>query len=365
MQQISERFIEDLALGATVLGTGGGGDPYIGKLMAQAAAAMYGPADLVSVDDLADDALIVPSAMMGAPTVMTEKIPGGEEVIAAFSALQDYLGREITHTMSIEAGGLNSTIPLVVASRLGLPLVDADMMGRAFPELQMCTPTMWGISATPMAIADEKGNTTILKTVDNHWTERLARSICVDMGTTAMIALYVIDGKTLKESCIPGTMTLAAEIGGIIRAARTAHLDPIDAVLERIGGFRLFSGKVVDVQRRTESGFARGEARFAGVDADAGTTLRIRFQNEHLIATRDDTVLATVPDLITVFDADSGEPITTEELRYGFRVVVAGVPCNERWRTPSGLDLVGPRYFGYDLDFVPVEQRVADRLRGS
>lgn len=362
MQQMSGQFIEDLALGATVLGTGGGGDPHIGMLMAKAAAAEYGPAELVPVGELDDDALIVPSAMMGAPTVMTEKIPSGQEVMAAFEALQDYLGREITHTMSIEAGGLNSTIPLVVASRLGLPIVDADMMGRAFPELQMCTPTMWGISATPMALADEKGNVAILKTVDNHWTERMARSICVDMGTTAMIALYVLDGKTLKESCIPGTMSLAAEIGRIISDAREAHTDPIDAVLGRIGGFRLFAGKVVDVQRRTESGFARGEAVFDGVGADAGHELRLQFQNEHLIAVRDGTVLATVPDLITVFDADSGQPITTEDLRYGFRVVVVGMPCNDRWRTPEGLELVGPRYFGYDLDYVAVEDRALTAL---
>jgi DUF917 family protein len=359
MRRITGESMEDLALGATVLGTGGGGDPYIGKLMAQAAIAEHGPVDLLSIDELPDDAVVVPSAMMGAPTVLTEKIPGGDESLAAFETLQDYLGREITHTMSIEAGGLNSTIPFVVASRLRLPLVDADFMGRAFPELQMCTPTMWGVSASPMALADEKGNTTIIKTIDNHWTERFARSICVDMGTTAMIALYVLDGRALKESAIPGTISLAAEIGELIRQTRAAHGDPIDAVLTRLGGFRLYHGKIVDVERRTEAGFAKGEARFAGLDGDAGTTLTLRFQNEHLIAIRDGTVLASVPDLITVFDADSGEPITTEELRYGFRVVIVGIPCDSRWRTPAGLELVGPRYFGYDVDFVPVEERVA------
>ena len=41
--------------------------------------------------------------------------------------------------MPIEAGGVNSLLPLALAARLGLPVIDADGMGRAFPELQMVT----------------------------------------------------------------------------------------------------------------------------------------------------------------------------------------------------------------------------------
>ena len=163
---------------------------------------------LVAVDEVPDDALVVPSAMMGAPTVMVEKLPSGDEIIRAFRTLEEYLGRHITHTVSIEAGGLNSTTPFSVAAQMKIPLVDADGMGRAFPEIQMVTPTMFGISATPMALADEKGNTALITTVDNRWTERLARSITVDMGATAMIALYVLTGKQLKESMVPGTIGL-------------------------------------------------------------------------------------------------------------------------------------------------------------
>lgn len=56
----------------------------------------------------------------------------------------------------MEAGGVNSMIPIVVAAQLGLPMVDCDGMGRAFPELQMVTFHLDRISATPMAITDEK-----------------------------------------------------------------------------------------------------------------------------------------------------------------------------------------------------------------
>jgi DUF917 family protein len=205
-----------------------------------------------------------------------------------------------------------------------------------------------------MALADEKGNAVVIDTVDNHWTERLSRSITVDFGCTALIALYPLTGAQARESLIPATLSLAERLGQIVRRA-----EGIDGVLAEVRGVRLFDGKVADVERRTVGGFARGQARLEGLDADAGSTLTLRFQNEHLIAVRDEEVVATVPDLIIVLDADTGEPITTEELRYGFRVAVVAAPCDERWRTPAGLELVGPRYFGYDVEYVPIEERAA------
>jgi DUF917 family protein len=357
LREVSERDLDDLAVGAAVLGTGGGGNPYIGKLLAKQAIRRHGPVRLVSVDEVPDEALVVPAGMMGAPTVMVEKLPRGDEIVRAFLALQDYLGRPITHVACAEAGGLNSTTPFAVAAKLGIPLVDCDGMGRAFPEIQMDTPTLYGISATPMALADEKGNTAVIETIDNRWTERLARSITIDMGATAMIALYSMTGRQVKEAMVSGTLSLAQELGRLIREARAVHGDPVQAIVDRLRGHRLFRGKIADVQRRTETGFARGEARVEGTDGDKGTELVVRFQNEHLVALRDGEIAATVPDLIIVLDAETGEPITTEELRYGYRLTVLAAPCDERWRTPAGLELVGPLYFGYDVEYVPVEDR--------
>ena len=102
---------------------------------------------------------------------------------------------------------------------------------------------------------------------------------------------------------------------------------------------------------------ARGEARIEGAGEESGSTLELRFQNEHLVALRDGEIVVSVPDLIIVLDAETGAPITTEELRYGFRVTVIATPCDARWRTPAGLELAGPRYFGYDVDYVTVEER--------
>lgn len=354
MTTIGPEQLDDLALGAAVLGTGGGGDPHIGKLTAAAAMRVHGSVRLITLDALGDDDLVVPAAMMGAPTVMVEKLPRGDEIVNAFGGLQAYLGRKVTAVSPIEAGGLNSTTPFIVAATLGLPLVDADGMGRAFPELQMVTPTMHGMAATPMAIGDEKGNSAILNTCDNVWTERIARTITIQMGGVAFIALYAMSGAQARASLVPGTVSLALHLGATIRQARREKRDPIDAVLAVTGGRRLFRGKITDVQRRTERGFARGEATLRGLAEDAGHELLIRFQNENLIAVRDGEVVASVPDLITVLDAESGEPITTETLRYGFRVVAVGMPCAAAWRTAAGLALVGPRVFGYDVEYRPL-----------
>lgn len=353
---VSAEDMEPIALGGAFLGTGGGGDPHIGKLMAQATIARHAPISVIDPDMVADDALCVPVCMMGAPTVMVEKLPRGEEAREALQQLETFLGRKADALICIEAGGLNSTIPFAVAAATGLPLIDGDGMGRAFPELQMVSFTMHGISATPMVIADEKGNSSVINTISNQWTERLARAQTVQMGGAALVALYPMTGAQMKKGILRNTLSLIKEIGETIEAERKANRNPADALLKRLDGRRLFTGRVIDIERRTTGGFARGKASLKGVDADQGRTFSVEFQNEFLIA-RDEAggALATTPDLICALDADGGLPITTEQLRYGLAVSFIGLPCDRQWRTQAGLDLVGPGYFGYAQDFVPVE----------
>jgi len=350
--------LEALALGAAVLGTGGGGDPHIGLLLGREAMRAHGPVELVGVESVPDDAHVVCSAMIGAPTIMLEKLPEGGEALRALRAFERFAGRSVTHVLAAEAGGLNSVVPFAVAAQAGLPVVDADLMGRAFPELQMCLPTLSGLGASPMSMADDKGNVTCLATVDNGWAERIARSACIDMGGAALMCLYPLGGRDLREVTVRGTLSLCADLGAAIVRARARHEDPVGTVVERLGGRRLFHGKVVDVDRRTQGGFARASVALQGVGGDAGARMSIRAQNEHLLAVRDDAVVASVPDLIMLLDPDTAEPFTTEGIRYGLRAVVVAAPCDPRWRTPEGLDLVGPRAFGYDVEFAPLGEDV-------
>lgn len=354
MRTFDVEDMEDVAIGGAVLGTGGGGDPYIGKLMAQQAIRAHGPVKLIDVDELDDDALVVPVCMMGAPTVMAEKLPEGGELMRAFEALQKLLGRKVDAVICIEAGGLNSTTPFVVAAATGLPLVDGDGMGRAFPEMQMVTFTMFGVSATPMVLCDDKGNSLVLDTVSNLWTERLARAATVEMGGSALLACYPMSGKIAKQAVVRGTLSLCAQIGETLRETRMQHADPVKALCDLLGAQVLFNGRVADIERRTVGGFARGRAVMSGLEAYKGQVMHLDFQNEFLIAERDGTVLATTPDLITVVEADSGAPVTADNLRYGQRLVTIAYPCHPLWRTPEGIALAGPRYFKYDRDYQPL-----------
>ncbi len=360
LRQVTEDHLDDIAIGAAILGTGGGGNPYVGKLLARESIREHGPVEVVPLGEVPDDAFVISSAMMGAPTVMVEKLPAGHELEAAFRAVESFLGRRATHVLPLEMGGLNSVTPLCLAARVGLPVLDADCMGRAFPELQMVLPTLYGIAASPMGIADEKGNACVMQTISNRWTETLARSAVVDMGCTAMIACYAVSGAQAREATVPGTLSLNEELGRLVRETQARNGDVVGAVAERLGGRRIFSGKIGDVDRKTVAGFARVESRIDGLDGEAGVSLTLYTQNEHLAATSSEGgVLATTPDLIIVLDLETGDPITTEELRYGCRVAVVAAPCDPRWRTPEGLEIVGPSYFGYDFDFVPVEATAA------
>lgn len=367
MRELGKENVEDIATGAAILGTGGGGNPYIGKLMAKQAIEDHGPVELLAPEEIPDDALIIPSAMMGAPTVMLEKIPKGTETLEAFRALERYTGKEAYATMSIEAGGLNSTVPLGVAAALDMPIVDADGMGRAFPEIPQTTLTLGGVAATPMAMADEKGNSLFLETIDNAWTERFSRSISVDMGGSAMIAIYSHTGKQLKEHTIHGSLSFAEEIGSTIRRMAETDRRPIDVLVDEFDGFHLFSGKVMDVFRRTTEGFAKGEAIIEGLGKFDGHELSIEFQNEFLIAKTPDEILATAPDLICLIESETGNPVTTEELKYGYRVDVLGLKCADPWRTEEGVELGGPPFFDYDIEYIPIEQhaQTSDMIRGE
>lgn len=355
MKIIDAADLEAIALGGAVYGTGGGGDPYIGKLLAQNAIRKSGSVHLIDVESLADDALVFEVGGIGAPTIVIERLASLAPLLNAVEALETHLGRRVTALMSGEAGGLNSTIPFAAASALGLPLLDGDPIGRAFPELQMSLCTLQGIAASPLALADEKGNSVIIDAHNNATAERFARSITIDMGGSVFGALYPMSGAQVKKALIRGSISRLLDVGYALFNARAKHADPVQALLQASGGRLLHAGKVTSVERATGGGFVRGHADIEGLDGYAGGCLRLSFQNEFLLARRGDRVLASTPDLICAVDSETGEPITNEKMRFGLRVAVLGIPCDAAWRSDAGLALAGPRYFGHDVDFVPVE----------
>jgi DUF917 family protein len=216
---------------------------------------------------------------------------------------------------------------------------------------------IYGIAPTPAVISDPRGHVAIFDKLDDPTTlERYARTVCVQMGGSAGAAGPAMSGRDMKRVLIRDTISLAIEIGDAVLSARASHGDPVDAVLGVSGGQRLFRGKIVDVERRLVGGFARGVLQVEGMGPQSGQTLRIDFQNENLIAqTGDGEILAVVPDLICIVDAETAEPITTELLRYGLRIEVLGIPAPEALKSEMAMRFVGPAAFGYkNIEFIPL-----------
>lgn len=363
MRELDRQALGDLARGAAILGTGGGGDPYLGELAAIQALETYGPPVLADIDELPDDGLVVLAIMVGAPVPLVEKLAFGEELMSAYEAVAARLDSAPVALMSPEIGGINSILPIALGTRLGLPVVDADAMGRAYPEIHQVTLTLFGLSASPFALADEHGNQVVIHGVTNEWTERIARAAVMEFGAISPGVGFAVPVARIREAAILGSVSRAESIGRAIRLAQQQKTSAIDAVIGLTRGVRLFEGKIVDIDRQTRRGWSMGEARMEGSDSFRGQRMDVRFQNENLIALVDDEVVAMAPDLITIVERDSGTAITTERLRYGLRIVVLGMPCDEKWRTTDGIALGGPRHFGYDLDFVGVEHLAAARFR--
>ena len=354
LRQVSLDDIRPIGIGAGILGTGGGGNPYQGGLHLASVIRAKGPQAIVDPFDLADDALCCVVGSIGAPTVSIEKLPEGSEMCRALRLLEEHIGRRFDAIAIAEIGGANSMQPLIGGLQAGIPTVDSDSMGRAFPEIQMSS-FLFDTSATaaPLAMVDAADNAAVVPSaISDAWAEKIARNIAVSMGARAGLAGTIMTGAQVKKAGVHYTLSLAHHLGAKVIEAQTQKSDVPPVVAEVLEGQVIFRGKIADVERRTTKGFARGGIRldsFNNCDR-----LEIEFQNEFLIAFINGEVVATTPDLICIVTEEEGEPVTTEVLRYGTRVAVITVPAPPQLKSDVALEVVGPGAFGYDVPFRPL-----------
>ena len=352
MRELALDDVEALAVGAWILGTGGGGSPYLGLLNMRRLYTEGPRVSLMSPLDLADEDWVAVVSNMGAPLVGQERLADSRNIARAVEIQQGILGSKFRAVMALEIGGGNGIQPLMAAAHLGLPVVDADMMGRAYPEAQMTSFAVGGLRPYPCVLYDPRGIEAVVTKVPSwKWMERVSRKICVELGSIASTCKAPRTGREVKDWGIHFTVTKAIGIGRRVRHAQRHHEDPVAAILDEGRGKLIFRGKVIDVARRTTEGFLRGRALVEGLDEDRGSRLDIAFQNEWVVAWRDADPIAMSPELICVLDSVSGEAFGTETIGYGRRISVVVLPAPAVFLTPKGLDHVGPRAFGYDLDF--------------
>jgi DUF917 family protein len=210
-----------------------------------------------------------------------------------------------------------------------------------------------GLRPWPLALVDPRGLEAVVTRVPSwKWMERASRALTVEAGSMAATCKAPRTGAEVKAWGVRGTVSKSIALGAVVRHAQATHSDPVAAVCEAGDGVHVFDGKIVDVDRRTTGGFLRGTARLDGLDDWSGTSVRLDFQNEWIVAWLDDTPIATVPHLICLLDSVSGEAVGTETARYGQRVSLVVMPSPPVFTSDAGLRFVGPRAFGYDLDVV-------------
>ena len=359
-QVIDKKALSEITLGASILATGGGGDPEIGLLWAYNVVDQGKEIILIDPEAMPDEALAAIAGCLGAALVLTEKPPNGQELFWCYDSLRRYMGKSIEAVVPPEAGGVNTPVPMAVAGAVGIPVIDADGMGRAFPELQMTSFYIHGVSPSPTAAADEKGHVIICDASDALLTERIIRNAAMAYGGISWIAGYPMTGRQLKDTAILRSISMAWDLGKRVFNARRQHLDPIAEAIDLTGGYRAFQGKIVDIDREfgaeKTKGFSLGRITVEGTDDFKGRTAVVDFQNEWLNLEIDGEVYCMPPDLICILDPATGEPIRTDIVRYGYRGTVLLIPAHERMRTERGIATFGPRYFGYDRDYIPVER---------
>ncbi|WP_460352309.1 DUF917 domain-containing protein [Actinoallomurus acanthiterrae] len=341
----------DLAAGATLLGSGGGGDAQNAAAIVRCVLERLGPVRLLKPEDLDPVAWLASVGAIGATTVMLERLPGETEFTRAVRALERHLGIEVTALQGVEAAGVNALLPVAAAAWLGLPLVDADGTGRAFPRIDQTVFTLAGLPIVPLALAEPSGAELLITGVDGADAERLARAVLPALGGWAAGAQYVMRAADSRRHALSGTFSRAIRLGRILRRGQD---DPHarDRLPAGIGIRRLFTGTVLEVRQRGRGGALSGTVTMKHTD-DPQRTLRLEMADEYLLAIDDGSVTAHVPEIIAVLHARTWHPISAERIASGQHVDVLSLPAPPPLLTPAALRLVGPGAFGLDL---PVTQ---------
>lgn len=353
--RITAADVPALAAGCAIFGTGGGGAVTTAQLVARQALEESGPVRVVRVEDLGPSDLVVCMSGIGAPTVGIEMLPSSNQPETLLREVERFAGRPVTALMAAEIGGSNGVGPVGWAARLGVAVLDADGMGRAFPRSNMIAMNAAGVPCDFAVMSDVVGNVITIRSVDLEWLERHARAITVASGSLCLGAHYPLTTANIAGAVIEGTVSRSIEVG----RALLGSPDPVAGVAGALGADVLIRGKITDLARRTEGGFAHGAITVAGTGADRGREQQLAVQNENLVVREDGEVVVSAPDLITIVDDESGHAISTELLRFGQRVAVLAWPCDPLWRTGRGLELAGPAAFGYDFPYLPYAPQAA------
>ena len=323
---------------------------------------------LVSLADLPDEWMVVsPGALGGGGAwehvverTANQKLPIVPNTnVRSIQALSKYLGKKFDALIRVEAAGATLTAFLAAAD-LGIPVVDACLSGRARPETQQQIPWINGIPSTPAALFTRWGDTVIIDhAVDDYRSEDIGRGVAVASGGGAAMAINPMSGRDTKRGTIPGAVSEAILIGRTVREATEQGRDPVDALVRLVKGYKLFQGVVAKADGKGDRGFTWFDVELKGLGPFAGHTYKIYVKNENIVTWFDGKPDAMSPDFIQNVNPKTGDAMVAKQLggyEVGEEVVIVGWPSSPLWRTAKGIEIFGPRHFGFDFDYVPIEE---------
>lgn len=334
MIELRDQDFHDIAVGGTILGTGGGGSYAAAKLIAERYLARH-RVQLFDLDDIPSKSQVAIAAGMGSPEAMLNH-PFTTQARNALQALETVLPRPVDFVVPVESSGFNhlACMTACVGRRTGL--VDADGAGRAIPRLGHTLLHVLGVPFSPFALANAPGRTVTVATSDFALEERLALNALEYFGWLAGLAGFPMTVDTVRKSSVPGMITLARRVGTTVRAARASGDDPLQAVLDVTGGTTLIRGKVVGFQAETDGSYTFGNLRVKGTGSYAGSLAAVRSMNENMIAWKDGQLMAVAPDRICYLKP-GGEPITNADVSVGESIDVFVIEAQRQWRGEAAL----------------------------
>ncbi len=340
--------VDDLARGTALLGSGGGGQTDLAARVLRHALTTAGPITLLDAGDVGgDDGYVVPVGLVGAVSVFYERLPSGGEWTPVLAAILDRTRVAPVGVIAIEVGGVNGIVVFVAAAELGLPVIDADLQGRALPRIDQMSVAALGEPITPLAIGDASGRLLVLDGMPPAAAERVVRGALSEFGGWAAFAMRPLRVADLDRLTIPGSLGRALRLGAR-HAAWSRSADPHEMVAA-LGGRLLGAGRVMEVVRhRATVGFGRGSV-IIKVHRGGGL-LRLEMENEYLLALVDGRPVASTPDILCVVDRATGTPVPCDTVRGGLDVVAFHLPGPAFWWRPAATHAVGPRAFGLDID---------------
>lgn len=353
--------IEALVYGTTFFGTGGGGDPARGLSLLLKSFKIKKKIDIIDIEELLEEEIIVCPYYVGtvAPTAKTRKaIKIRESIGLAIKKMENVLSKKIGAVLASELGGGNTAVAVSIATEIGIPIIDGDLVGRAAPELHQCTVHIFGIPMYPSILITETGNIVVVeKYADIDDYESIARYLSVLAGRFVVVVDTPLNKGNGRKAIVKGTISKCIEVGKIIKKSKDKGRILIEDIIRATNGWEIFEGIVKKYDWRDEGGFLYGEVLLEGINKWKNHSLKSWIKNEHIMVWRDSKPIVMPPDLMS-FILDDGNIVTNSDLREGMKIHAIAVKSPEVWRTSKGLELFGPRHFGFDIDYVPIEKLI-------